>query len=106
MHPPPQAEPTITDETIGKARTPMYEDHDERYGVPTLEELGFDVEGLKPAVWIGGETEALGEMTKNLRSILVTNIYFPFSPLGKAFRAKGLGCKFLSSQNVPTIFAC
>lgn len=61
MDPPPQAEPTITDETIGNARTPLHEDHDDKYGVPTLEELGFETEQLKPPVWIGGETEALGK---------------------------------------------
>lgn len=60
MEPPPPAEPTITEETIGKARTPISDDHDERYGVPTLEELGFDTENLKTPTWIGGETEALG----------------------------------------------
>lgn len=60
MEPPPQAEPTITEETIGNARTPFYDDHDEKYGVPTLDELGFDTEQLKAPVWIGGETEALG----------------------------------------------
>lgn len=59
MEPPPPAEATIVAETIGHAYTPVSDDHDERYGVPTLEELGFDTEGLKPPVWIGGETEAL-----------------------------------------------
>lgn len=61
MDPPPQAEATITQEVIGTARTPVQDDHDDRYGVPTLDELGFDTEGLKPPVWIGGETEALGK---------------------------------------------
>lgn len=62
MDPPPPAEATITAETIGNARTPVSEEHEERYGVPTLEELGFDTESLKPPVWIGGETEALGKI--------------------------------------------
>ncbi len=35
------------------------ENHDERFGVPSLEELGFDCDNLKPTVWPGGETEAL-----------------------------------------------
>ena len=35
------------------------ENHDEKYGVPTLEELGFDCENLKSNEWVGGETEAL-----------------------------------------------
>lgn len=62
MDPPPQSEPTITEETIGKAKTPLHDDHDDKYGVPTLEELGFDTEGWKPPIWIGGETEALGKL--------------------------------------------
>lgn len=63
MEPPPIPEETITEELIGKSLTPVQDDHDERYGVPTLTELGFEVDGLKPAVWIGGETEALGNQT-------------------------------------------
>lgn len=53
-------------ETVGNARTPIDEDHDEKYGVPTLEELGFDTDGLKPPVWIGGETEALARLERHL----------------------------------------
>ena len=41
----------------------FFVDHDECYGVPTLQELGFETEGLKTAVWNGGETEALGMLT-------------------------------------------
>lgn len=67
MDPPPQAEPTITEDTIEMSRTPIHEDHDEKYGVPTLDELGFDTEGLKPAVWVGGETEALGKKLQHPR---------------------------------------
>lgn len=66
MDPPPEAEPTITEETIGNAWTPTHEDHDEKYGVPTLEELGFDTENLKPAIWFGGETEALARLERHL----------------------------------------
>lgn len=62
MDPPPQAKMTISEETIGNARTPIDYDHDEKCGVPTLEELGFETEGLKAPVWIGGETEALGKI--------------------------------------------
>lgn len=60
MEPPPKPESTIIEETIGTAQTPVRDDHDEKYGVPTLDELGFDVDLLKPPVWVGGETEALG----------------------------------------------
>jgi cryptochrome len=40
MGSPPQAEPTINQNFIKNAYTPIEEDHDEKYGVPTLEELG------------------------------------------------------------------
>lgn len=53
-------------ETVSNANTPINEDHDEKYGVPTLEELGFDTDGLKPPVWIGGETEALARLERHL----------------------------------------
>lgn len=53
-------------ETVTSANTPIDEDHDEKYGVPTLEELGFDTDGLKPPVWIGGETEALARLERHL----------------------------------------
>lgn len=65
MDPPPPSEDKITAETIGYAQTPISGEHEERYGVPTLEELGFDTEGLKPPVWIGGETEALCKFSLN-----------------------------------------
>jgi cryptochrome len=31
---------TITSDVIGKCMTPLSDDHDEKYGVPSLEELG------------------------------------------------------------------
>ena len=41
----------------------MVDDHDDKYGVPTLEELGFECDNLKQSVWVGGETEALSRYT-------------------------------------------
>jgi hypothetical protein len=40
METPPSAEPTINQHFLKRAYTPIGEDHDEKYGVPTLEELG------------------------------------------------------------------
>jgi hypothetical protein len=40
MGSPPQAEPTISHKFIDSTCTPIAEDHDDKYGVPTLEELG------------------------------------------------------------------
>ncbi|XP_050306949.1 cryptochrome-1-like isoform X1 [Anthonomus grandis grandis] len=66
MGPPPQPEPPVTGSTVELAHTPLAEDHDEKFGVPTLEELGFDTEGLNPPVWQGGETEALARLERHL----------------------------------------
>lgn len=40
MEPPPQAEPTVTQETVESSTTPTSDDHDDRFGVPSLDELG------------------------------------------------------------------
>lgn len=66
MGSPPRAEPTVTQNFLNGASTPIGEDHDEKYGVPTLEELGFDIEGLRPPVWQGGESEALARLERHL----------------------------------------
>ena len=66
MEPPPKPVPTVTLQMLGLDITPILDDHDEKYGVPTLEELGFDCENLKPPVWQGGETEALSRLERHL----------------------------------------
>lgn len=38
---------SITAEIMGKCTTPLSEDHDDKYGVPSLEELGEWKQGLK-----------------------------------------------------------
>ncbi|XP_022819927.1 cryptochrome-1-like isoform X2 [Spodoptera litura] len=66
MPPPPPAEAPISAQMLNGATTPLTDDHDDRFGVPTLEELGFETEGLKPPVWIGGESEALARLERHL----------------------------------------
>lgn len=66
MDPPPPAESIITLESLNNAVTPISNDHDDKYGVPTLEELGFDTEGILPPVWKGGESEALARLERHL----------------------------------------
>ncbi|CAK9817413.1 Cry1 [Anthophora plagiata] len=66
MDPPEPPVSTITSAYVGSAYTPLKEDHDDHYGVPTLEELGFDTEGLLPPVWVGGESEALARLERHL----------------------------------------
>ncbi|MEQ2313291.1 Cryptochrome-1 [Ameca splendens] len=68
----------ITAEIMGKCTTPLSEDHDDKFGVPSLEELGFDTEGLSSAVWPGGETEALTRLERHLeRKAWVANFERP-----------------------------
>ncbi|XP_071440353.1 cryptochrome-1-like isoform X2 [Hetaerina americana] len=66
MERPECAAPPITAPFVGSAFTPVFDDHDDKYGVPTLEELGFDTEGLLPPVWQGGESEALARLERHL----------------------------------------
>ncbi|XP_076857223.1 cryptochrome circadian regulator 3b [Brachyhypopomus gauderio] len=64
---PPQAPlDPLSLELMGTCRTPISDNHQKKYGVPALEELGFDTEGLVPAVWPGGESEALSRIEKHL----------------------------------------
>ncbi|XP_041110949.1 cryptochrome-1 isoform X2 [Polyodon spathula] len=69
---------SITVEVMGKCMTPVSDDHDDKFGVPSLEELGFDTEGLPSAVWPGGETEALTRLERHLeRKAWVANFERP-----------------------------
>nr|XP_056707892.1 cryptochrome-2 [Euleptes europaea] len=68
----------ITSDQMEKCKTEILENHDETYGVPSLEELGFSTDGLAPAVWQGGETEALTRLDKHLeRKAWVANYERP-----------------------------
>ncbi|RXN11017.1 cryptochrome-1-like isoform X2 [Labeo rohita] len=65
---------TITAEVMGKCATPVNDDHDDKFGVPSLEEL----DGLSSAVWPGGETEALTRLERHLeRKAWVANFERP-----------------------------
>lgn len=71
VDPPSPPEPDVTFDLIGRGYTPIEDDDGEggggdKYSVPTLEELGFDTDGLMPAVWKGGETEALTRLERHL----------------------------------------
>lgn len=66
MPPPPQAEAAISIQTLNGATTPVSSNHDDRFGVPTLDELGFETDDLKPPVWVGGESEALARLDRHL----------------------------------------
>nr|XP_008541635.1 PREDICTED: cryptochrome-2 [Equus przewalskii] len=69
---------SVTSQQMESCRADIQENHDETYGVPSLEELGFPTEGLGPAVWQGGETEALARLDKHLeRKAWVANYERP-----------------------------
>lgn len=99
---------TITAEVMGKCATPISEDHDDKFGVPSLEELGetpaflkfslcacvccrwdfesvyvasgFETEGLSTAVWPGGETEALTRLERHLeRKVSIYSVTLSYS---------------------------
>uniref|UniRef100_W5NBN8 Cryptochrome circadian regulator 2 n=1 Tax=Lepisosteus oculatus TaxID=7918 RepID=W5NBN8_LEPOC len=57
---------TVTPQQMERCHTPISENHDECYRVPTLEELGFKTHGLSPSIWKGGETEAVRRLNKHL----------------------------------------
>ncbi|XP_008303150.1 cryptochrome-2-like [Stegastes partitus] len=58
--------PPITQQQMDKCRTKIADNHDLLYSIPSLEELGFRTQGLAPAVWRGGESEALDRLNKHL----------------------------------------
>ncbi|XP_056138621.1 cryptochrome-2 [Lampris incognitus] len=70
--------PTITKQQMDRCKTQIADNHDQHYSVPSLEELGFKTEGLPPAVWKGGESEALDRLNKHLdRKAWVANLEHP-----------------------------
>nr|BAA96848.1 cryptochrome 2a [Danio rerio] len=78
MDPPEMPVETLSNSIMGCCVTPVAEDHGDKYGVPSLEELGFDIEGLPSAVWPGGETEALTRIERHLeRKAWVANFERP-----------------------------
>lgn len=58
--------PTLDVQFLAGCGTPVTEDHEEKYGVPSLEELGLDVRNIHTEVWHGGEKEALIRLDRHL----------------------------------------
>lgn len=58
--------PPITQQQMDRCHAKITDNHDQLYNIPSLEELGFRTEGLPPAVWRGGESEALERLNKHL----------------------------------------
>uniref|UniRef100_A0A674DNZ6 Cryptochrome circadian regulator 3b n=1 Tax=Salmo trutta TaxID=8032 RepID=A0A674DNZ6_SALTR len=72
MPPPDAPVEALSRASMGRCVTPVSDNHRDKYGVPLLEELGFDTEGLAPAVWPGGESEALTRIERQLGPDLST----------------------------------
>uniref|UniRef100_A0A665VDQ0 Cryptochrome-2-like n=1 Tax=Echeneis naucrates TaxID=173247 RepID=A0A665VDQ0_ECHNA len=69
---------TITQQQMDECRTKIADNHDQLYSIPSLEELGFRTEGLPPAMWQGGESEALDRLNKHLdKKVWVANLEHP-----------------------------
>ncbi|TNN00106.1 hypothetical protein fugu_011352 [Takifugu bimaculatus] len=67
--------PTVTQHQIHKCGAKMADNQEQLYSIPSLEELGFRTEGLPPAVWRGGESEALERLHKHLdKKVWVANL--------------------------------
>ncbi|XP_077318083.1 cryptochrome-2 isoform X2 [Lithobates pipiens] len=58
--------PSITRQQMEKCRAEIKSTHDDTYGVPSLEELGFPRDNPGAAMWPGGETEALARLDRHL----------------------------------------
>ncbi|CAL1546813.1 unnamed protein product [Lymnaea stagnalis] len=66
LEPPLQPCETLTAQMVADVSTPVADDHDERFSVPSLDELGFDTDTLGPVQFRGGESEALARLYRHL----------------------------------------
>uniref|UniRef100_UPI0037E99AEA cryptochrome-2 n=1 Tax=Semicossyphus pulcher TaxID=241346 RepID=UPI0037E99AEA len=70
--------PAVTQQQMDKCHTKIADNHDQMYNIPSLEELGFRTQGLPPAIWQGGESEALDRLNKHLdKKVWVANFEHP-----------------------------
>lgn len=52
--------------------TPISKNHEEEFGIPTLEDLGLDTSCLGPDLFPGGETEALRRLDEHMKRTVDT----------------------------------
>ena len=71
MKPPPTPVPHVSAKIKNCGITPISEDHDDLWSVPTLAELGFDTNHVPPPKWPGGKQSILHTafIYKNFREI-------------------------------------
>ncbi|XP_042588957.1 cryptochrome circadian regulator 5 [Cyprinus carpio] len=65
--PPKKPVPAPTKEDMKGVSTPSSEDHEEEFGIPTLEDLGLDTSSLGPELFPGGEQEALRRLDEHMQ---------------------------------------
>ncbi|KAG1970170.1 cryptochrome-1 [Pimephales promelas] len=65
--PPKKPVPAPTKEDMSGVSTPISEDHEEKFGIPTLEDLGLDASSLGPDLFPGGEQEALRRLDEHMQ---------------------------------------
>jgi len=62
--------PKVTRQLLGSCMTPVGRDHNQQYGIPTLEELGFQKPHTSGSwFYTGGEQEALKRMEAALQKV-------------------------------------
>lgn len=66
LGPPEHPVPTLDVQLLTGCSMPVSEDHEEKFGVPSLEELGLDIKNIPVEVWHGGEKEALVRLDRHL----------------------------------------
>jgi cryptochrome len=64
---PPKPCPTITAAHFKTCKVQIANDHDIRYGIPSMQSLGMQ-EPTNVTQWVGGETEALNRLSQKLKN--------------------------------------
>uniref|UniRef100_A0A8D2IHZ2 Photolyase/cryptochrome alpha/beta domain-containing protein n=1 Tax=Varanus komodoensis TaxID=61221 RepID=A0A8D2IHZ2_VARKO len=78
LGPPKKPVPAPTLENFKDCNTPVKDDHDMEYGIPSFEELGQDLEKAGPHLYRGGESEALARLDLHMkRTLWVCNFEKP-----------------------------
>lgn len=73
--PPENPYPALDVHLFRGCSTPVSEDHEEKFGVPSLRELGLDISKLSAEVWHGGEAEALIRLDRHLERKVEFNYF-------------------------------
>lgn len=67
---PPAACPAVTPDLVAGIKSPITDDHDKKYGIPSLKELGLQSSESEVGCtfkWPGGETEGLVRLERHLQ---------------------------------------